>query len=190
MRRSTSWAPCSPSQRAGLDSLASALAERPSLRLDVPLGADGALDRQALLERKLQRGLTDHVPRAMWGAKKRAAYHTLDDEDRADVLESLYQQLTGHEPRLPEAPAAPEGTGFRARRRLREAFQVSTLERMTRSAITVDASELKALGLARAQAIERALTAGGKIDAHRVLVSSEGTVRGEQGKVRFELALQ
>jgi hypothetical protein len=179
-----------PSQRGQLDALAQALAERPSLMLDVPLGVDRVLDRQALAEQKLRRGLAATIPREMWGAKKRAAYHTLDDEDRADVLQSLYQQLTGQKPALPEAPEAPPGAGFRERRRLREAFEVGTLERMTRSAITVDAGELEELGLGRAHAIERALTASGKIDAHRVLVSSEGSVRGEQGKVRFELALK
>lgn len=178
------------SQRAELDALARALEERPSLLLDVPLGVDRALDRAALVERKLRAGIAATIPREMWGAKKRAAYQSLDDEDRADVLEALYEQLTGKAPKLPAAPPAPAGASFRERRRLRDAFAVDTLERMTRSAITVEADELEELGLGRAQAIERALTEGGKIDAHRVLVSSEGAVRAEQGKVRFELAIR
>ncbi len=178
-----------PSQRQQLDSLAKALVERPSLTLDVPLGVDRALDTGALTEKKFQSGLVATIPKELWGAKKRAAYTTLDDDDRIDVLEALYEQLTGKKPELPDAPPAPDGTGFRDRRKLRDAFEVSTLERMTRGAIAIDPGELDALGLDRAHAIERALTEGGKIDGHRVLVSSDGSVKPEQGKVRFELAL-
>jgi Domain of Unknown Function (DUF748) len=178
------------SDRKQLSALASALAERPSLVLDVPLGVDRTLDREALVERKFQRALEDSVRRELWGDSKHAAYRSLEDDDRIDVLEPLYERLTGKEPELPEPPDAPEGTGFRERRRLRDAFRANTLEQMTRGAIRVDQGELDALGLGRANAIERALTEGGKIDRHRVLVSNEGQVRAEQGKVLFELVFK
>jgi hypothetical protein len=44
--------------------------------------------------------------------------------------------------------------------------------------------------LRRADAIEQTLVADGQLDTTRVLVSSTGRVRGQDGKVRFELALQ
>jgi hypothetical protein len=178
-----------PSERSQLDALAQALAERPSLALDVPLGVDPKLDREALIERKFQLGLAETIPRELWGDKKHAGYASLADDDRIDVLEALYERLSGESPKLPEPPPAPDGSGFRDRRRLKDAFKVSTLEQMTRAVISVDPAELEELGLARANAIERALTEGGKIDGHRVLVSNQGKVESDRGKVRFELAL-
>ncbi|MDB4975606.1 MAG: hypothetical protein JWN48_3947 [Myxococcaceae bacterium] len=176
--------------RAQLGSLANALAERPNLHVDVPLAVDRALDRGALVERKYQRELKSTIADELWGARKNAPYSALDQGDRIDVLEALYERLTKSEPELPSAPEPPADSSWSQRRALRRAFTVGALERMTRSAIKVEDRELEQLGLRRANAIEQALTADGKVETHRVLVSSEARAQGDHGRVRVELALQ
>ncbi|MEY4513320.1 MAG: hypothetical protein RLZZ450_5442 [Pseudomonadota bacterium] len=173
-----------------LRSLAKALVERPKLWVDVPLGVDRELDRTALVERKYVRALRATTQAELWGKRKSSAFGALDRGDKLDVLEALYEKVTGKDPQLPEPPEPPAGSGFRARRAFRRDFEIATLERLIRAAIKVEPSELTALGLRRADAIEKTLVAGGGVDSARVLVSSEGKVLGQEGKVRFELALK
>ena len=175
--------------RKQLVSLGQALSARPSLSVDVPLGVDRALDRSALVERKYQRALTAAIAGEQWGKSKSSPFSALDLGDQLDVLEALYETLTGREAKLPDAPALPEAS-WRERRAARRRFQVAALERMSRAAIKVEESELEALGLRRADAIESVLVREAHVDDQRVLVSSNGNVRGEGGKVRFELTLK
>jgi hypothetical protein len=173
-----------------LRSLAKALVERPKLQVDVPLGVDRELDRLAIAERKYQRALQNTTASELWGKQKSYAFAALERGDKLEVLEALYEKLTGKEPELPEPPEPPAGSSWSARRAFRKDFSIRTLERMTRAAIEVAPAELAELGLRRADAIEQTLVADGQLDTTRVLVSSTGRVRGQDGKVRFELALQ
>jgi hypothetical protein len=173
-----------------LRSLAKALVERPKLWVDVPLGVDRELDRTALVERKYLSALRATTQGELWGKRKSYAFGALDRGDKLDVLEALYEKVTGKDPQLPEPPEPPAGSGWSARRAFRKDFEIATLERLIRAAIKVEPSELTALGLRRADAIEKTLVADGGVDSARVLVSSEGKVLGQEGKVRFELALK
>jgi len=185
-----------------LRSLARALVERPKLQVDVPLGVDRELDRLAIVERKYQSALKTTIGTELWGKQKQHAFAALDRGDKLDVLEALYEQLTGKEPAVSEPPEPPPDSSWSARRALRKDFRISALERLTRAAIKVEPAELEELGLRRADVIEQTLVADGQVDTTRVLVSStgvaargssadeQGRVHGQDGKVRFELALE
>lgn len=173
-----------------LRSLAKALVERPKLVVDVPLGVDRELDRTAIVERKYQSALKTTTEGELWGKRKSYAFGALDRGDKLDVLEALYEKVTGKDPALPEPPEPPTDSSWSARRAFRKDFEIATLERLIRGAIKVEPDELASLGLRRADVIEKALIADGSVDSSRVLVSSAGRVSGQAGKVRFELALE
>jgi hypothetical protein len=179
----------SPAAKAQLAALAAALEERPSLNVDVPLGVVAARDRSALIDKRYEALLRQGVRAELAENHAQTPFADLALDDQEEVLEALYKQLTGKSPKLPEAPEADAGKSFRERRALRRAFAVNTLAKLTRAQIQVDDGALDQLGLSRADAIELALEAEGKIDDTRVLVSTQGKVTDEQGKVRFELAL-
>lgn len=173
-----------------LRSLAKALVERPKLVVDVPLGVDRELDRTAIVERKYQSALRTTTQGELWGKRKTYAFSALDRGDKLDVLEALYEKVTGKDPELPDPPEPPTDSSWSARRAFRKDFEIATLERLIRGAIRVEPGELTALGLLRANAIEKTLLADGSVESERVLVSSEGKVSSQEGKVRFELALE
>jgi hypothetical protein len=172
-----------------LTALADALADRPELVLDVPIGSIAELDRPALTERKVREEVRRAMLRELRGAARTGPYETLDESDRIDLLEELYEQLTGDEPELPDPPPAPKGTGLRARRALKRAYVLRELERLVGVKLTADDAELAALAHRRASAIEHALTRDGKLDTTRILLSREANVAQTAQMVRFELAL-
>ncbi|MFM2417278.1 MAG: hypothetical protein RL385_2001 [Pseudomonadota bacterium] len=178
-----------PAAKAQLAALAAALEERPSLSVDVPLGVVAARDRSALIDKRYEALLRQGIRAELAEKHAQTPFADLALDDQEEVLEALYKQLTGKSPKLPEAPKAEAGRSFRERRALRRAFAVNALAQLTRAQIQVDDGALDQLGLSRADAIELALEAEGKIDDTRVLVSTQGNVTDQQGKVRFELAL-
>lgn len=180
----------SPSTKKELGALAEALSERPSLTLDVPIGYVEELDRPALTERKYQEEVRRAMSRALHGAQQTAPFASLDLGDRVDLLEDLYEQLTGGDPDLPDAPPSPEASSFRERRALKRQFELTELEHLLHEHLTATEAELTALGQRRATAIEQALTGEGTLDLTRVLITSEGKkVERKEQQVRFELAL-
>jgi hypothetical protein len=94
-------------EQSELRSLARALVERPKLQVDVPLGVDRELDRHAIAERKYQSALQTTTASELWGKHKNYAFGALARGDKLDVLEALYEKLTGKEPALPEPPEPP-----------------------------------------------------------------------------------
>jgi hypothetical protein len=179
----------SPAARTQLAALAAALAERPSIKVDVPLGVVAERDRSALIDTKYKALIRAGIHAELSEKYRETAFADLELDDQEEVLEAIYMQLTGKPPKLPDAPEPQAGKSFRERRALRRAFAVKTLDQLTRAQVRVDDAALDRLGLSRADAIELALKAEGKIDDTRVLVSSQGKVTDEQGKIRFELAL-
>jgi uncharacterized protein involved in outer membrane biogenesis len=176
-----------------LGALAKSLAEKPELKLDVPIGALPELDRPALADRAyrsaLEAVLTMRYAKAAKKGEPVPAFETLGTEERIEVLGALVQQQSGARPQVPEA-AVPEGTSREEAKALRQKAELEYLEQAARSGITVPDLDLEKLGEARAAEIERALLAGSGLEPSRVFKVREGKVTDDGGKVRFQLGLE
>jgi len=183
-----------PATAERLDALAKSLAERPQLKLDVPIGAVPDLDRPALLERDYQAALEGAVAsQRSKGAQSGAAaagFESLEPKQRIEVLTALVRQQTGAEPTLPEPPEPPEGASREEAKALRQAASLEYLEQAARSGVVVPDDEFDRLAEQRAGAIEQALLGGGALEPTRVFKVREGKVSSQDGKVRFELGLE
>jgi hypothetical protein len=183
-----------PATTERLDALAKSLAERPELKLDVPIGAVPDLDRPALLERAYQAALAGAVAsQGSKGAQSGAAaagFESLEPKQRIEVLTALVRQQTGAEPTLPEPPEPPEGASREEAKTLRQAASLEYLEQAARAGVVVPEGEFERLAEQRAGAIEQALLGGGALEPTRVFKVREGKVSNQDGKVRFELGLE
>ena len=168
-----------PATAGRLAALAKSLAEKPQLKLDVPIGAVAELDGPALAERAF---------RAALGTEP--AFETLEPKRQIDVLLALVRKQTGAEPAIPEPPPPPEGTSRTEAKALRQQAAIESLTAAARAGVVVPETELARLAEERAAAIERALLAEGVLEPTRVFKVREGKVGTEAGRVRFELGLQ
>jgi hypothetical protein len=177
-----------------LGALAKSLAEKPELKLDVPIGALAELDQPALKERAYLAALDGAVAAQFAKKVKQGApapsYATLEADKKIDVLTELVKQQTGAAPQVPEAPEPPEGTPRAEAKAMRQAAAVEYLEQAARAGVAVPEAELSVLAEERAAAIERALLGSGELDPTRVFKVREGKVSANDGKVRFELGLE
>jgi uncharacterized protein involved in outer membrane biogenesis len=183
-----------PATAERLDALARSLAERPELKLDVPIGAVPELDRPVLAERAYQAALESTIAaRKSKGAESGAVaqeFASLEPKRRIEVLTALVRQQTGAEPALPEPPEPPEGTSREEAKALRQAAALEYLEQAARSGVVVPDVEFDRLAEQRAGAIEQALLGGGALEPMRVFKVREGKVSSQDGKVRIELGLE
>jgi hypothetical protein len=180
-----------PATGERLSALAKSLAEKPELKLDVPIGSLPEMDRPALAERAYSATVANMVA-ARFGKKDAPApaYETLEPSQKVEVLTALVKQQTGAEPRVPESPEPPEGTPRADAKAMRETAAIEYLDQAARASVVVADSELDRLAEARAAAVERALLADGVLDPTRVFKVREGKVSANDGKVRFELGLE
>jgi uncharacterized protein involved in outer membrane biogenesis len=177
-----------------LGALAKSLAEKPELKLDVPIGALAELDQPALKDRAylaaLDGAVAEHVAKKVKQGAPAPSYATLETGKKIDVLTELVKQQTGTAPQVPEAPEPPEGTPRAEAKAQRQAAAVEYLETAARGGVTVLETDLAKLAEERAAAIERALLGGGALDPTRVYKVREGKVSANEGKVRFQLGLE
>jgi len=159
-----------------LATLAKGLVEKQGIRIEVPAGIDAELDRPALVEQKLERELPGLA--------------SMPPERQLDALTALVRRQTGAAPRIPEPAAPPEGTARAEAKMLRQSAAIEYLQKEARTHLQVSEADLDALGLARATAVERALLADSGLDPARVFIARNGKVSPQDGKVRFQLALQ
>jgi uncharacterized protein involved in outer membrane biogenesis len=183
-----------PATAERLNALAKSLAERPALKLDVPIGAVPEVDRPALVERAYQAALDGAVAsRKTKGVQIDAGaveFASLEPKQRIEVLKALVRQQTGAEPVLPEPPVPPEGASREESKALRQAAALEYLEQAARAGVVVPDVEFDRLAEQRAAAIEQALLGGGVLEPTRVFKVREGKVSSQDGKVRFELGLE
>lgn len=177
-----------PDQAAKLAKLASALMERPQLKLDVPLAAVSAADDAALSRAKLDAALPE-LP-----TKGKTAPPAAQDEAgqrrlRLAKLGALYTTQLGAAPAwTPElTPADPKAALTDELVKGRTAW----LEAALLPRYAPAAEDRDALGRARAESVRAALVDVSKIDPERVFLSIEPTTPKEpEGAVRMELKLQ
>jgi len=179
---------------ARLAALAKALAEKPELRLEVPIGTAPELDRPALADRRYAQERDAAVSKAL-GRKADAktpmpAFDTLSPRQRLEVLTALVRQLGGVAPSQPASAASAPASPAAAVPVVDEEAAIKALEQQARGAIVVPDTELAALGQQRGAAVERALLTGTALQPERVFLNAAGSVSVQGDKVRFELAVK
>ena len=176
-----------------LAAVAKGLAEKPGISIDVPIGADAALDRPALAERAFlaQRdaALGQVLRRAADDATPLPAFESLPPRQRLATLRAVLTAQGGTLPKF-EAPAAPDGASRAEARAQAEVAELEFYERNARQRSSVADDALPALARERATNIQRALLAAGLLEPARVFLVNEGKVAGRDGRVRLELGLK
>jgi hypothetical protein len=160
-----------PSEQAKLDKLASALVERPQLRLDVPQ-ASADRDADALARAALDQRVAPGAAAADPAAAKRV---------RVTQLENVYKQVAKAAPAYP--PALQSSDDVDARLRFIEGAVLEKLK--------PDKAVLDTLARQRAQAVQDTLLAKKEIEPQRVFVTTDRKAAATPGgAVRMELKLE
>ena len=183
-----------PAAAEQINALAKGLAQKPEIKLDVPIGVVEELDRPALVDRAVAAEIdaaTRKVKRIRPDDETAPpALSALEPREQIAVLTDVVEKLTGAAPQIAPAPAAPEGTSRKEARALEQAASVQSLEEQARAAVVVDPLALQRLGQARGEAIQTALLAGGELQPDRVFLARNDKVSAQDGNVRFELAIK
>jgi hypothetical protein len=174
-----------------LASLAKALAERPQLKLDVPIVTSARLDRPQLARVRLDHELAARAQATRQGRKhpQEAAELALGDPaTRFKLLVEQYQAELGKDTPLPPAALAVQEAKKKETPPLEPA--IADVEGALLARIEVPDADLEALGKDRARAIQDALLSGGTIDAARVFIVNAPPKPDTGEKVKVELALR
>jgi hypothetical protein len=177
-----------------LGTLAKGLAQKPELKLDIPIGAVTELDQPALVQRRYDVELEAAKKRVL---KRKATrdgepvpFAALDAGDQIDVLEDLVQKLSGKPAELPKTTERPEGVSRKEAKELAAQATVFALQTQARHAIKVTEADIDSLSTARAEAVQAALLSSGELDPTRVFMARSDKVTAQEGKVRLELSLK
>ena len=166
-----------------------ALAERPQLKMEVPIAVVGDLDRPKLIEAQFR----DEVRQAQAeGASRKKsaaaaaapAFGDLDPAAQLEVLTRAYIKNVGGEPKFPDSV-----TSIKAKPDLMAA-KIDFLRAGLHDHITIGEAELTALGQHRAANLQSALLTDTQIAPERVFLVANDKAKGEAGKVRLELSLK
>jgi hypothetical protein len=160
----------SATEAAKLESLAKALAERPQLRLDVPVTFVEEADGEALARKAFEAQVAGGADAPLDEAAK---------AKRVAELEAAYKVVAKVAPVYP-ADAQPQNPDARL------AFLAGAL--LTQ--LKPDAAALTALGRDRARAVQDALLKNTEINAERVFITTERTPKAEKDAVRMEMKLE
>jgi len=183
-----------PAAAEQMNALAKGLAQKPEIKLDVPIGVVEELDRPALVDRTV----ADEISSATREIKRikpdeqtpPPSLETLEPKERIAVLTTVVENLTGAAPQVAPPPPPPEGTSRKEARAMEQAATLEALEQQARAAVQVDTLALQRLGQARGEAIQSALLAGGELPPDRVFLARNDKVTAQDGKVRFELGIK
>jgi hypothetical protein len=185
-----------PAAAERLTALGKSLASKPDLRLEVPIGADATLDGAALAEARYRRELEAATRKALLGKKRSdetipvPAFETLPSEQQEKVLTTLYTQLSGAAPVIPE-PAKPADDVSRKEAKAQvEQGRLAWLQQECRARAVAQPSDLEQLGQQRGTAVQDALLTGTGLIPERVFLARDGKVSANGQLVRFELAVK
>ena len=183
-----------PAAAEQMSALAKGLAQKPEIKLDVPIGMVEELDRPAMVDRALATEI-EAATRTVMRIKPDEetappALESLEPRQQIEVLTNVVEKLTGAAPQVAPTPERAEGTSRKEARALEQAASVKSLEEQARAAVEVDSLALQRLGHARGEAIQTALLAGGELPPDRVFLASNDKVTAQDGKVRFELEIK
>ncbi len=166
--------------------LVKALEARPQLKIEIPIGAVGDLDRPSLIEAKYQAQLKDALAAAAVHKKAAAAtdFDQLDPAAQLELLTKVYVGSVGAQPKFPEAIEAIKPKADKT------AARVDFLVHELHQHIAVSDSELTALGQQRAMSLQQALLTGTQIAPERVFLVANDKAKNQDGRVRLELSLR
>lgn len=160
-------------QAAKLNKLATALVERPQLRLNVPLTVVTKQDSEAMA----RAALNEKLPPAE-APKDDAA-----KRQRIAALEKVYKEVARSAPKYPPETENEKGVDFDARLKF---LEQSLLERMQ-----PDDAALTALAQQRSRAVQDALLANTELNPERVFITAERSEgKAESNLVRMEMKLE
>ncbi len=173
-----------PDQTQKLSQLASALVERPQLKLNVPLHTQADDDDAALERLGLDKALQAADLSGAGGARprsskaKNAASATTDSTSAAAdtqllALVSLYRTQFKSDPEYPP-----------------DADKLAWLQQQLLPQFAPSQADRDALGLARAQAVQGAVLGNPELKSDRVFLVNQVSGGGLDGKVRMELKLE
>ena len=188
-----------PEAAASLSALARTLAARPALQVDIPAGPAGPRDAIAIENARI-----DTLVMAGDRHPHPAGIFTLPLPERLRRFEALYRARLGKPPVYPAHMPLPAASlpalgstlpaSARAQRRIRklmhEQAEILWLRAQLRPTVRPSRKALIALGLARAERIERALLAGHSIDVKRVFLTTQTEGRPWKGRIRLKLELK
>ncbi len=160
-----------------IESLAKALQERPTLRVEVIGAADLARDRDALALQKM----TAEVHRRFTKGGTKNLQAVVSQEREFEFLSDLYAEKLGKQPTKRE-----EVTGGKAVERV---LTVDELRQQLIPAMPVEESELRLLAQGRAKTIREQLIAPGRLPEERVFLVESELIRSEGTQVRNRLNL-
>lgn len=179
-----------PAATERLNAVAKALADKPTLSLDVPMAWQPDLDGSAL-GRKLLDARIQLAAQRLGGKKREGELSAADDPSRRFDL--LVQQFKVEMPKGAAMPAAAATLADTRRKDTDiETFVEAnaSLEAALLANRPVSERELEELGAARGRAIQDVLLGSGALDPARVfLVRASGEARGGE-RVKAELALK
>ncbi len=173
-----------------LAGLRKALAERPQLKLDVPIVTSARLDRPQLARAQLDRELQQRAQGTRQGRKQPEEAAQTALADPATHLKLLIEQFhatLGKDAALPPSVVAVQEAKKKEAPPLEPA--IADLETALLARIEVPDSDLDALGKDRARAIQDALLSGGQVEAARVFVVNAAPKPDSGSTVKVELAV-
>lgn len=168
--------------------VAKALAERPQLKIEVPIAVVPDIDRPALAAAQLNAQLNEL--QTLKTARKKSAgaapapYDQLDPGAKLELLTALYAKDVGGEPKYPQAV-----TDLKPKPELVSA-KIDFLTQGIREHLVVGDADLNALGQQRATALQQALLSDTQIDPARVFLVANDKASSKDGMVRLELSLR
>lgn len=200
-----------PAAQGRIKSIAKALAERPQLKISVPLAAVNDLDRPALVQAKLDSLLHERQQEKMPHAKRgkaaagepvagepatseaaaAPALDTLPPKQQLALLSAVYKQQTGSAPKFPdqEKQAAPDQSKADAKAQ-QLTDQIAFVRETLLKQIQVTDQDLTELAKARATAIQQILLTDTQIDPARVFLVANNKAKAQDQGVRLELTLE
>jgi len=185
-----------PAAAANLGALGKSLAPKPDLRLEVPIGAEASLDGAALAEVRYQRELQAAMRGTLLGKKRSdettpvPAFETLPPEQKEKILTTLYTQLSGAAPVIPEPPGPADDVSRKDAKAQAAQARLAWLEQECRARAVAVPSDLEQLGQQRGAAVQDALLTGTGLPPERVFLARDGKVSANEQQVRFELAVK
>ena len=180
----------SPGAQEQLTALNRALKERPQLKLDVPIVSSAGLDRPQLAQTQLRAALMARVASSRPGRKhpEEAGELALADPARhVQLLIEQFQADLGKDVALPASAQAVQAG--RKKEPADVDAAIADLESALINHMQIPDADLEGLGRARAQAIQKALLAGGQIDPARVFIVNALPKPDSGDTVKVELAV-
>jgi uncharacterized protein involved in outer membrane biogenesis len=180
----------SPGAQDQLTALNRALKERPQLKLDVPIVSSAGLDRPQLAQTQLRAALMTRVASSRPGRKhpEEAGELALADPARhVQLLIEQFQADLGKDVALPASAQAVQAG--RKKEPADVDAAIADLESALINHMQIPDADLEGLGRARAQAIQKALLAGGQIDPARVFIVNALPKPDSGDTVKVELAV-